>query len=55
MWYNLLSQVSLLSKLRTCFLNFFPEPKGGSPASDRDIDPSRLDLRVGNIVSAEKV
>lgn len=30
------------------------KPKGGSPASDRDIDPSRLDLRVGNIVSAEK-
>lgn len=28
--------------------------KGGTPATDRAADPSRLDLRVGKIVSAEK-
>lgn len=55
--YSRVSCVSCVQKRQTCKFSFVPEGgKGGAAAAaERGVDPSRLDLRIGKILTAKKV
>ena len=54
---KLYSRLACVQKRQTCKFSFVLEGgKGGAAAAaERSVDPSRLDLRIGKILTAKKV
>ena len=54
---KLYSHLACVQKRQTCKFSFVLEGgKGGAAAAaERSVDPSRLDLRIGKILTAKKV